>query len=90
MGLPLTWTFIKDNWQELNRRYGQGGFAMMNLVSIAGRFTTREDKTDVERFFQENPVPSATRTIQQVLERIDLNIAWLKYNDATLAQWLIS
>ena len=90
MGLPLTWTFIKDNWQELNRRYGQGGFAMMTLVSIAGRFTTREDKTDVERFFQENPVPSATRTIQQVLERIDLNIAWLKYNDATLAQWLIS
>ncbi len=90
IGLPLTWAFIKDNWQELDRRYGQGGFAMMNLVSIAGRFTSIEDKNDVATFFQENPVPSATRTIQQVLERIDLNIAWLEYNDETLAQWLVS
>ena len=89
-GLNLTWQFMKENWQELDRRYGQGGFAMMNLVSIAGRFTTKDDKDDVESFFQKNPVPSATRTIQQVLERIDLNIAWIKYNDKALEDWLTS
>jgi len=89
-GLDLTWQFMKENWQELDRRYGQGGFAMMNLVSIAGRFTTKDDKDDVESFFQKNPVPSATRTIQQVLERIDLNIAWIKYNDKALEDWLTS
>ena len=89
-GLGLTWQFMKENWQELDRRYGQGGFAMMNLVSIAGRFTTKEDRNDVESFFQKNPVPSATRTIQQVLERIDLNIAWIKYNDKALEDWLRS
>ncbi len=86
-GRDLAWDYIKDNWAEFNRRYGAGGFAMMRLVSVTGGFATSEARRDVEEFFQRNPVPSATRTIQQSLERIDLNVRWLDRNRDDLARW---
>ncbi len=86
-GLRLTWDFIKDNWKELDRRYGSGGFGMMRLVAIPGGFTTPEERAEVEEFYKTHPVPSATRSIQQTLERMDLNIKWLEHNRKGLAKW---
>ena len=86
-GRDLAWNYIKDNWAEFDKRYGAGGFAMMRLVSITGGFATLEARRDVEEFFQRNPVPSATRTIQQSLERIDLNVRWLERNRDDLSHW---
>ncbi|MCH7706607.1 MAG: hypothetical protein IIB33_06130, partial [Chloroflexi bacterium] len=69
------------------RRYGEGGFAMMRLVSIPGGFTTPEARQEVEEFFNSHPTPAATRTIQQSLERIDLNVRWLERNREDMAAW---
>ena len=88
-GTRLAWDFVKENWTEMDRRYGQGGFAMMRLVSMAGGFTTIEEHHEVEEFFKEHPVPSATRTIQQALERIDLNAKWLDRNRDELTDWFL-
>jgi puromycin-sensitive aminopeptidase len=86
-GTRLAWEFMKDRWEELDRRYGAGGFGMMRLVSVPGGFTTPAEKEEVEEFFTAHPVPSATRTIQQSLERIELNIKWLEHNRAGLKRW---
>ena len=87
-GKALAWEFLKENWSEFDRRYGEGGFGLMTLVSTAGRFTTQEKLEDVERFFTDNPVPAADRTIRQALEAIRLNVAWLEKNRGPLAEWL--
>ncbi len=87
-GRDLTWDFIKDNWTELDRRYGKGGFAIMRLVSITGGFTTLEREQEVGDFFQSHPAPSAARTIQQSLERIRLNAKWLERNRDEVGGWL--
>ena len=60
---------------------------MMRLVSITGGFATPEARRDVEGFFQRNPAPSVTRTSQQSLESIDLNIRWMDRNRDDLARW---
>ncbi|MSQ41026.1 MAG: M1 family peptidase [Dehalococcoidia bacterium] len=86
-GRDLTWEFIKANWDEFDRRYGQGGFAVMRLVGNTGAFTTLDRFLEVEAFFQIHPSPSAARTIQQSLERIRLNAKWLERNRRELAQW---
>ena len=39
-GRNLAWEFVKDNWDEINRRYGDGGFALMRLVGMTSLFTT--------------------------------------------------
>ncbi len=87
-GTRMAWDFVKDNWVEFDRRYGSGGFAIMRLVGLTGGLVTAEAREDVDRFFQDNPTPSASRTIQQSLERIDLNIRWLERNRDEIAQWL--
>ena len=87
-GKGLAWDFLKSNWAEFDRRYGEGGFGLMTLVSIAGRFTTQEKLEDVEKFFTDTPVPAADRTIRQALEAIRLNVAWLERNRGPLAEWL--
>ena len=85
-GRELAWSFVKDRWEEFDRRYGSGGFGLMRLVSICGAFVDAGKLADVESFFQEHPVPAAERTIRQSLERIRLNIGWLERNGAELSQ----
>jgi len=87
-GKDHAWEFLKTNWSEFDRRYGEGGFGLMTLVSTAGRFTTQEKLEDVEKFFTDNPVPAADRTIRQALEAIRLNVAWLEKNRGPLGEWL--
>ena len=89
-GRELAWQFLKDNWDEFDRRYGEGGFAIMRLVSISSLFTTEEKQQEVEEFFAANPVPSAERTIRQGLERMAINIAWMDKNREDLARWLVA
>ncbi len=86
-GRDLTWEFVKDNWAEFDRRYGDGGFQIMRLVSITSGFTTRERLEDVERFFRDHPTPSADMSIRQSLERVRLNVAWLERNGGELEAW---
>ena len=87
-GRDLAWQFVKDNWDEMDRRYGKGGFAIMRIVGITGGFTTMEHHDEVTRFFEDHPAPSAARTIQQSLERIRLNVKWLELNRDPIGEWL--
>lgn len=89
IGREMTWQFVKDNWEELDRRYGDGGFAFMRLVAITSGFTTEEMREDVERFFSNHPAPGAERSVRQSLERIGTNIAWLSRNRDELAKWFV-
>ena len=89
LGRDIAWEFVKDNWGEFDRRYGEGGFAIMRLVSVISVFTTEERREDVERFFRDNPTPAAERTVSQSLERIGVNAAWLERNRRDLAHWLV-
>ena len=66
-GRNLAWEFVKDNWEEFDRRYSKGGFMIMRLVSITEAFATEERAQEVEEFFRSHPTPAARRTIQQSL-----------------------
>ena len=85
-GRDLAWEFLKEQWDEFDRRYGGGGFGLMRLVAITNSFTTNERRDDVAAFFEAHPTPAAERTIRQALERIALNVAWLDRNREELAR----
>ena len=84
-GRGLAWEFLKERWDEYDRRYGEGGFALMRLVNVTAGFSSRERLRDVEAFFEEHPAPAAERTLRQSLEAVRLNIAWLNMNREDLA-----
>ena len=86
-GRSLAWEFVKGNWSEFDRRYGDGGFDMMRLVGIVDGFSSTSRHDEVADFFAEHPTPSADRAIRQALERIRLNAAWLERNRQALRQY---
>lgn len=87
LGLTMAWNFVKSNWPEFDRRYGDGGFAIMRLVAMTGNFISSREADDVKTFFNNNPTPSAARTVKQSIERINLNVAWLDRYDNDLQRW---
>lgn len=88
-GIDLAWQFVKDNWDEVIRRYGDGMFALSRLVNLTSRFTTQEKLDDVESFFKKHPAPAADRAINQSLEIIRLNIAWIDKNFQSLQTYFV-
>ncbi len=86
-GRDLAWKFLKERWDEFDRRYGSGGFGLMRLVAITNAFTSNAQRDDVAAFFEAYPTPAAERTIRQALERIALNAAWLERNRAELGSY---
>ena len=60
----------------------------MRLVSIGSNFSSIDREKEVKDFFEQNPAPSAARTIEQTLESIRLNTAWVEFNQKTVESWL--
>jgi aminopeptidase N len=90
-GRELAWEFVQAHWSEFDQRYGGGGFLLTRLIeSVTSSFTTLAKEREVAEFFLRHPVPSATRTIQQCLERIRINTRWLFRNRTDVAAWLIA
>jgi puromycin-sensitive aminopeptidase len=87
-GKALAWDFLKDNWDVFNERYGHGGFMLMRLVGLPRGFTTQERLDDVKQFYAAHPVPAAERSVRQVIEGLELNVAWLDKNKDDVSQWL--
>jgi puromycin-sensitive aminopeptidase len=87
-GQSLTWQFIKRNWKEIVRRYGEGGFFLSRLLSPLGEHNKLKDLKDAKKFFSKNVAPGAERTLEQVYERIESNAAWLKDDKKSIGKWL--
>jgi puromycin-sensitive aminopeptidase len=69
-------TAIKSNWQTLLNRYGDGGHFLARLVKAISFSPEKKHLTFYQNFFKTNKMPGAERSIEQVKERIELNIAW--------------
>lgn len=89
-GRELSWKFFKDHWKELIDRY-QGGFLLTRLVKFTTEnFASEAMATEVENFFKEHKSPGTERTVQQGVETIRLNSAWLSRDTDAIRAYLKS
>ncbi len=86
-GRDIAWKFIKQKWTLFLKRYG-GQKDMSSLVAPLGENITVKVADDIEQFFKKNPVPGATRTVQQTLERIRAKALWLSRDKKKIERWL--
>jgi puromycin-sensitive aminopeptidase len=75
------WDFVRRNWDAINTRLPENTIVRMAegvrwLVEVAA---------DVEAFFAEHPVPQGTRTMEQHLERLRVNVAFYEREQAALS-----
>lgn len=75
-GRELAWQFLQDRWSEFIDRY-QGGFLLTRLVKITENFATESMAQELDKFFREKSSPGTERAVQQSIENVRLNAAWL-------------
>src|SRR6185437_4808018 len=62
----LGWEWIKKNWDEFVRRYGEGGHMLDRFPLYAGSgFATHERAKEIKEFFAAHPHPAITRPVAQ-------------------------
>ncbi|XP_073947125.1 puromycin-sensitive aminopeptidase [Choristoneura fumiferana] len=89
-GRDLAWQFFKDHWQEFMDRY-QGGFLLARLVkSTTENFASESAAQEIEEFFRAHQSPGTERSVQQALETVRLNAAWLRRDLASTTTYLQS
>ena len=74
VGGPLAWRFVVENWDRLIERLPQNSI----VRSLEGLTTlcTSDRAAEIHAFFQEHPIRSGQRTLEQILERLDVNVAF--------------
>jgi len=85
----LFWEFVKANWGEFNKRFGENFMLMERIIKYStGEFSSEKMAIDVEAFFKEHPVPRASRSIDQSVESIRSQANWIGRDGESIAQWL--
>ena len=89
-GARIAWSTFKAQKDEMARRYKTGGPLNRIVKSAIGNFSTLEQAADVEKFFEQNPFPGATRAIRQAVEKTKLRAAWTQRDRESVTKYLIS
>lgn len=87
-GRDIVWRFLKDNWNTILKKYGEGGSLLTRLIPPLGNHTKKEDLKDAKKFFKKNTIPGAERTLAQAFEKLESNIAWIKDDEKDIENWL--
>ena len=82
-----TWAFLKEHWTALAPQISVAG-GDTNLVSSLAAFCDAGARDDVKAFFAAHPLPVATRTLSQTLERIDACVALREKQLPFASEWL--
>lgn len=87
VGQEIAWNFVKANWKTLLNRYG-GAHSFSKLIGVADSSNSLSLAKNFRRFFKTHPAPGAARAIEQALENIHSNAAWLARDRKELGKWL--
>ncbi|XP_036133941.1 aminopeptidase N [Molossus molossus] len=91
IGQNLAWDFVQSNWKKLFNDYGGGSFSFSNLIqAVTRRFSTEHELQQLEQFKKNNMdtgFGSATRALEQALEKTKANIKWVKENKDVVNSW---
>ena len=85
----LCWTFIKENWNIIFRRYGKELFMLSDMLSaVLDGFSTEDDLNDIVTFFSNKDIGSGKNTVRQAVHKIKGNILWKRNNYNDFKEWL--
>jgi aminopeptidase 2 len=88
-GCQALWKWVKDNWEELERRLPPSLGMLSNVVSIStSSFTHREHIDDVKAFFAEKSTKGFDMSLDQSIDSISAKAAWLERDSEDVKQWL--
>jgi puromycin-sensitive aminopeptidase len=87
-GRDIWWNFMQKNWKTLVTRYGEGGLTLGRAIKAIGGSAEERHLKAFKRFFSTHEAPGGKRSIEQVMERMEGNIAWLKRDRKIIKEFL--
>ena len=84
---PLAWAFLKRHWKELEPKVTIFG-GDTTVTAALGSFCDSASRDDIAMFFAAHPLPAATRTLRQTVERINNCIGLRESRPPPLTAWL--
>jgi aminopeptidase N len=81
------WAFVKSNWSVLAPKIAIFG-GDTSLVRALGTFCDASRRDDITSFFAAHRLPSAARTLDQTIERIDNCVALRTTQMSPVSAWL--
>jgi len=78
-GRELAWQYLQDNYEAFLAKFKGSSFLFGRIISsIASGFVSFKKAEEIEEFFKSHEAPGAERSVEQTLERIRANTAWLE------------
>jgi aminopeptidase N len=84
---PRAWVFLKEHWSQLKDKVAIFG-GDTGIAGALGSFCDAASRDDITTFFAAHPLPAATRTLGQTVERINSCIAIREKQAPLVEQWL--
>ncbi|KAF4101381.1 alanyl (membrane) aminopeptidase-like b [Onychostoma macrolepis] len=90
-GQPLAWDFVRGHWSYFTQENGAGAMTLGSLLdAVTKRFSTDvelEELKQLQREQEEKNQGLAARALEQVIERTEANIQWVKENKQIVKDW---
>ena len=77
-GKKIMWSWLKNNWKTLNKKFGHGNPIANRIVASISLFADDTMQSEIKNFFKRNPTPGTEMTLTQTLERIRIHSKFLK------------
>ncbi|KAI4949979.1 hypothetical protein J4E86_007934 [Alternaria arbusti] len=88
-GCHALWKWVKDNWEELERRLPPSLSMLSSVVAITtSGFTHREHIEDIEAFFKGKSTKGFDMALSQSIDAISAKAAWLEKDADDVKTWL--
>ncbi len=88
MGRNLWLKCLKHKWPIFLDRYGDGGHTLSRLVKAISTSAEKKHLQIFTEFFKTHNAPGATRSVEQVKERLASNIAWIERDGKAIYKFL--
>ena len=88
LGRDIWFKSLKQNWKTMVTRYGEGGLTLGRAVKAISGSAEEKHLKNFKAFFTNREAPGAKRSIEQVIERLESNVAWLKRDRKSIEKFL--
>ncbi|RKP04556.1 peptidase family M1-domain-containing protein [Thamnocephalis sphaerospora] len=83
------WGFVQTNYDQLAENYKGSPSILSNIIkSACAQFASDADAKQIESFFAAREHRNVERAVQQSLERVRANAAWLERAQDEVSAWL--
>ena len=84
----LAWEFVRQHYDEINKKTGGGLGGIYVFLSVAESFCDAQKRDEVIQFFQQHPMPGTERNQKEAIESINSCIALRGQQQEKLSAWL--